>query len=107
MLELEEARARILALIRPLPAETVSLDEAAGRVRLQAETKAQADLMLARKDAERILGEARLEAERILAAARLEAHDIDWQSLRQEVRPAQHPEAEWPAAPDVARSLRA
>jgi molybdopterin molybdotransferase len=32
MLELEEARGRILALIRPLPAETVPLDEAAGRV---------------------------------------------------------------------------
>jgi hypothetical protein len=61
-------------------------DEAAGRVRHQAEAKAQSDLMMARKDAERILGEARLEAERILAAARLEAHEIDWQSKGPEAR---------------------
>ncbi|HYT78262.1 MAG TPA: DivIVA domain-containing protein [Actinomycetota bacterium] len=75
-------------------------DEAAGRVRLQAETKAQADIMLARKDAERILSEAGREAERILAAARLEAHEIDWHSKRQEARPGQHPQAEWPDPPD-------
>jgi len=75
-------------------------DEAAGRVRLQAETKAQADIMLARKDAERILSEAGREAERILAAARLEAHEIDWQSKRHDARPGQHPQAEWPDPPD-------
>ena len=55
-------------------------DEAASRVRLQAEAKAQSDLVLARGDAERIVGEAKLEAERILAAARRDAHEIDWQS---------------------------
>lgn len=70
-------------------------DEAAGRVRLQAETKANSDLMVARRDAERILGEARLEADRILAAARLEAHEVDWNSRRPEPRPAQDPDMEW------------
>jgi cell division septum initiation protein DivIVA len=76
-------------------------DEAAGRVRLQAETKAQTDMMMARRDAERILNEARFEAERILAAARLEAHDIDWQSKRQEVRSAGPSEAEWRGTADA------
>lgn len=76
-------------------------DEAVGRVRLQAETKAQTDMMLARREAERILNQARLEAERILAAARLGAHEIDWQSKRQEVRPPQHPEPERPGTADA------
>ena len=65
-------------------------DEAASRVRLQAEAKAQSDLVLARRDAERIVGEARLEAERILAAARLDAHEIDWHT-RQPERHRAHP----------------
>jgi DivIVA domain-containing protein len=71
-------------------------DEAAGRVRHHAEAKAQSDIMMARRDAERIVGEARLEAERILAAARLEAHDIDWQSKRPEARPTMGSATEWP-----------
>jgi DivIVA protein len=76
-------------------------DEAAGRVRMQAEAKAQADLVLARRDAERIVTEARLEAERIVAAARLEAHEIDWQSKRPEGPPMEPRETEWPAAPPI------
>jgi hypothetical protein len=76
-------------------------DEAAGRVRHQADAKAQSDIMMARRDAERILTEARLEADRILAAARLEAHEIDWQSKRQEARSAAGPATEWPGSADV------
>ncbi len=77
-------------------------DEAAGRVRLQAETKAQADVMLAHRDAERILNEARLEAERILSSARLEAHEIDWQSKSHKAQPGQHTGAEWPGMAGIA-----
>lgn len=76
-------------------------DEAAGRVRLQAEAKAQTEMMLARKEAERLLNQARMEAEKILAAARLEAHEIDWGSKRQEVKPGQPLEAEWPRISDI------
>jgi DivIVA protein len=64
-------------------------DEAAGRVRLQAEAKAQAEMATARRDAERILNEARVEAERIMAAARLEANEIEWQSRLPEGHAAQ------------------
>jgi cell division septum initiation protein DivIVA len=76
-------------------------DQAAGRVRHQAEARAQSDLLTARKDAERILGEARLEAERILAAARLEAHEIEWQSKGPESRPSRQRQTEWPATADA------
>jgi hypothetical protein len=82
-------------------------DEAATRVRLRAETKAQSDLVIAGRDAERILTEARLEAERILAAAKLEAHEIDWQAKVPEAhqaRPAQtetSPGPEWAAPPEA------
>jgi hypothetical protein len=81
-------------------------DEAATRVRLQAEAKAQSDLVIARRHAGRIIGEAKLEAERILAAARLEAHEIDWQSKVPEghrSHPAQTqapPRPEWRATPE-------
>jgi hypothetical protein len=76
-------------------------DEAAGRVRLQADAKAQADMAAARKDAERILGEAKLEAERIIAAARLEANEIDWQALQKGARLAWQPEPDWPGPSDA------
>jgi DivIVA domain-containing protein len=68
-------------------------DEAAGRVKYQAEAKAQSDLVVARRDAEKILSEAKLEAERILAAARIEAHGIEWESKGAQARPAAAPEA--------------
>ena len=77
-------------------------DEAAGRVRLQAEAKAQADTAAARKDAERILGEAKLEAERIIAAARLEANEIDWQAMQKGTHLAWQPEPDWPGSIDKA-----
>jgi hypothetical protein len=57
-------------------------------------------MMLARREAERLLNKARLEAERILASARLEAHEIDWQSKGQGIRPPQD-QAEWPESPDM------
>lgn len=76
-------------------------DEAAGRVRHQAEARAQSDLVLARRDAQRILSEARLEAERILAAARLEAHETEWRSKGPEARPNRHRDTEWPATADA------
>ncbi len=68
-------------------------DEAVGRVKHQAEAKAQSDLVMARRDAQRILSEAKLEAERILAAARIEAHGIEWESKGAPVRPVPGPEA--------------
>jgi DivIVA domain-containing protein len=76
-------------------------DEAAGRVRHQAEARAQSDLLMARRDAERIVGEARLEAERILAAARLEAHEMEWQSKGPNGWPSHHRQNEWPATADA------
>ena len=75
-------------------------DETVGRVRHQAEARAQSDLVMARRDAERILAEARLEAERILAAARLEAHEIEWQSKGPDAGPSHHRQTEWPATAD-------
>lgn len=75
-------------------------DEAATRARLQAEAKAQADMVTARKEAERILGQARLEAERILAAARLEANEIDWQAM-QGAHLAWRPHPDWPGSNDT------
>lgn len=76
-------------------------DEAAGRVRHQAEAKAQADMATARKDAERILGEAKLEAERIIAAAKLEANEIDWQAMQKGAHLAWQPEPDWPGLSEV------
>jgi DivIVA domain-containing protein len=76
-------------------------DQAAGKVRLHAEAKAQSDMMMARRDAERVLNEARLEAERILSAARLEAHEIDWQSKGLEARSTQGPDSEWGSSSDL------
>jgi DivIVA domain-containing protein len=77
-------------------------DEASVRVRQQAEAKAQSDMVDARRDVERILGEARLEAERILAAARLEANEIDWQARQRDARSMAVPQPEWPATGDLA-----
>jgi cell division septum initiation protein DivIVA len=77
------------------------VDEAAGRVRHQAEARAQSDLVMARRDAERIVAEARLEAERIQAAARLEAHEIEWQSKGPEAGLSHHRQTEWPAVADA------
>jgi hypothetical protein len=68
-------------------------DEAAGRVKYQAEAKAQSEIVVARRDAEKILSEAKLEAERILAAARIEAHGIEWESKGAQARPGAAPEA--------------
>lgn len=48
-------------------------DEAAGRVRLQAEVGAQAELAAARAEAERILARARADADRVLSEARANA----------------------------------
>ncbi|MGH2555739.1 MAG: DivIVA domain-containing protein [Actinomycetota bacterium] len=76
-------------------------DEAAGRVRLQAEAKAQSEMATARKDAGRILGEARLEAERIIAAARLEANEIDWQAMQKGGHLAWQPEPDAPGPSDA------
>jgi DivIVA domain-containing protein len=76
-------------------------DEAAVRVRQQAEAKAQADMLTARRDAERILSETRLEAERILNAARLEANEIDWQARQRDARPMAMQQPEWPGSGDI------
>jgi DivIVA protein len=76
-------------------------DEAAVRVRHQAEAKAQADTVSARKDAERILTDARLEAERILAGARLEANEIDWEARQRDARSTAVQQPDWPGTSDM------